>query len=246
MHLYVDIGIAAILALAIIIGIIRGFTKQFVGGFCWLIGIVGSIGLALIIVPALSRDGILNGFSAMASGWFNGDEFVAPINSYDDLLTTLSTSGFLGILKNENISQRIWATMSQSQMTTLGMYFGSMCSRIIVGFAVWLILLLIFKLIFWGVKKGLEKLAKLPVLRTLDRIFGAIWALIIAYVIIVVFAITAVEVIVVKWCPDETQELLRNTLSNSAIYQVLHDTNVIGAYLARLFNVDLTSLAPIV
>lgn len=246
MHLYVDIGIAAILVIALIVGIIKGFTKQFVGGFCWLIGIIGSIGLTLFIVPALVNNGILNGFIGTAAGWFTGEEFVAPISSYDELLATLSSSGFLSVLKNENISQRIWATMVQFEMTTLGTYFGSVCVKLIVGLGVWIVLLLIFKLIFWGVKKGLEKLAKLPVLRTLDKIFGAIWSLAIAYVIIVVFISTAVEVVVVKWCPAETQEALRNILSNSVIYQVLHETNVIGAYIARLLNVDLATLAPIV
>lgn len=246
MHLYVDIGISAIFVLALIIGIIRGFTKQFVGGFCWLIGLVGSIGLTLLIVPALVGSGALNGFSATATGWFSGDEFVMPIGSYDDLLAALSTSNFLSILKADSISQRIWATMSQSEMTTLGAYFGSMCAKLITGFAIWIVLLLVFKLIFWGVKKGLEKLSKLPVLHTLDRIFGAIWSFAIAYVIIVVFVITAVEIVIVKFTPIETQDAFRNILNNSAVFQILHDTNVIGAYLARLLNVDLATLAPIV
>lgn len=246
MHLYVDIGISAIFVLALIIGIIRGFTKQFVGGFCWLIGLIGSIGLTLLIVPALVGSGALNGFSATAIGWFSRDEFVMPIGSYDDLLAALSTSNFLSILKADSISQRIWATMSQSEMTTLGAYFGSMCAKLITGFAIWIVLLLVFKLIFWGVKKGLEKLSKLPVLHTLDRIFGAIWSLAIAYVIIVVFVTTAVEIVIVKFTPIETQDAFRNILNNSAVFQILHDTNVIGAYLAKLLNVDLATLAPIV
>lgn len=246
MNLYVDIGISAIFVLALIIGIIRGFTKQFVGGFCWLIGLVGSIGLTLIIVPALVKDGSLNDFSAVATGWFSGEEFIAPVNSYDDLLATLSASPFLAILKAENISQRIWITMSESGMTTLGMYFGAICAKLIVGFVIWIVLLLLFKLVFWGVKKGLEKLAKLPVLRTFDKILGGIWSVLIAYVIIVVFAITAAEVVIVRFCSSEIQETLRNVLNDSAVYQILHDTNVIGAYIAKLLNVDLSTLSPIV
>lgn len=246
MHLYVDIGICAVLVLALVIGIIRGFTKQFVGGFCWLIEIVGSVGLTLIIMSAIVKDGILNSFTATASGWFGGGEFVAPVNSYDDLLATLSSSGFLSILKAESISQRIWATMSQSGMTTLGEYFGLICAKLIAGFVIWIVLLLLLKLLFWGVKKGLEKLAKLPVLRTFDKILGAVWSTAIAYVIIVVFVMTAVEVAIVKFGSVEIQEKFRDILNNSAIYQILHDTNVIGAYLAKLLNVDLSALTPIV
>lgn len=246
MHIYVDIGICAILALSIVIGAIRGFNKQFVGGFCWLVGLVGSIGLTLIIVPLLVKDGILGGFSSAAAGWFSGEEFTTTINSYDELIATLSSSGFLSVLSAESISQRIWASMSQSQMATLGEYFGSICARFITGFALWIVLLLIFKLIFWGIKKLLNKLSKAPVLRTLDKIFGAVWSLVVAYVIIVVFVMTAAEIVIVKFIPGETQETFRALLNESTVFQVLHDTNVIGAYIAKMFNVDLAALAPAV
>lgn len=246
MPTYVDIGISAILVIALIVGVIKGFAKQFTGGFCGFIGLIGSIGLTLIIVPALVNGGALNGFSNVAAGWFKNEAFTTTIASNDDLIVTLSSSPFLSILKSENISGRIWATMSQSQMTTLGAYFGAICARLIVGFVIWVILLLIFKLIFWGVKKGLQKLATLPVLHTLDRIFGGIWALVIAYIIVVVFIMTAAEIVIVKWLPENVQEMLRNIVDNSMVFQMLHDTNVIGAYLARLLNVDLATLAPVI
>lgn len=245
MHLYVDIGISAILVIAIIVGIIRGFTKQFVGGFCGLVGLIGSIGLTLIIVPAIAEAGILNSFSSSAAGWFSGEAFTMQVTNQDELITALSSSGFLRILTTESISSRIWGTMNQLQMTTLGAYFGLICVKFIVGFVVWLVLLLLFKLIFWGIRKGMEKLAKLPVLRTLDRIFGAIWSLIVAYVIIVVFIITIAEIVAIKWLPAEIQDAFRSIIENSTVFQVLHDTNVIGAYIARLLNVDLATFAPI-
>lgn len=245
MHLYIDIGIAAIFVIALIIGIIRGFTKQFIGPVCGLIVFVGSIGLTLLIVPALVDAGILNGFSNSATGWFSGEAFTTAVSSKDDLTTVLMSSGFLSILSSENIVTRIWATMSAAQMPTLGTYFGSVCARLITGVVIWIILLLVLKLIFWGVRKGFEKLSKLPVLHTLDKIFGGIWAIVIAYVIIVVFVCTAAEIVVVKFLAPEQKEAFRSILNNSAVYQTLHDTNVIGAYIARLFNVDLTTLTPI-
>lgn len=245
MPIYIDIGICAIFALALLIGAIKGFTKQFIGGFCWLVGLVGSIGLTLIIVPALVKDGILDSFSESAASWFGGEAFTSTITSQEDLINALSTSGFLSILKADSISGRIWATMSQSNMSTLGVYFGAICARLIVGFVIWIVLLLIFKLLFFGIRKGLEKLSTLPVLRTFDRIFGAIWSLLITYVIVIVFLATAAEIVIVKWIPN-AQEMLRNIVDNSAVFQVLHDTNVIGAYLARLLNVDLATLTPIV
>lgn len=246
MHIYVDIGIAAILVIALIIGIVRGFVKQFTGGFCWLIGLIGSIGLTLIIVPALVDSGLLNKLASIAAGWFKSEEFIAPISSYEELTSTLASSNFLKILTSENISARIWSTMSQMQMTTLGAYFGFICTRLISGFAIWIVILLLIKLIFWAIRKGLIKLSTLPVLRTLDKIFGGVWALLLGYVVIVVFVITAAEVIIVKWTPADFQETFREIVDKSTIFNVLHDTNIIGTYIARMFNVDLATLAPIV
>ena len=246
MPIYVDIGIAAILVLSIIIGIIRGFVKQFTGGFCRLIGLIGSIGLTIIIVQALINAGAINWFSNLAAGWFSGEEFVTPIASYDELLNVMSSSSFLSILRADTISVRIWAAMSQSEMTTLGAYFGLICARLITAIVIWIVLLLIIKLIFFGIRKGLEKLSELPVLRTLDKIFGAMWSLVTAYIILVVFIITAVEIVIIKWLPPDTVEMLHNIVDNSIVFQILHDTNVIGSYIAQLLNVDLSTLAPIV
>lgn len=246
MPTYVDIGIGVILAIAFIVGLIKGFAKQFTKGLCGFIGFIGAVGLTLIIMPALISAGTLNGFANSAAGWFTGEEFIAPIASQDDLIATLSTSGFLSILTTENISGRIWATMSASDMTTLGQYFGAICARLITGAVIWLVLLLVIKFIFIGIKTGFEKLAELPVLHTLDKIFGVVWSLLNTYVILVVFVITAVEVVTVKFLPADIQDALRNIVENSMLFQVLHDTNVIGAYIARLLNVDLATLAPII
>lgn len=43
MALYVDIGIGIITLIALIVGIIKGFSKQFTKGLCGFIAFVGSI-----------------------------------------------------------------------------------------------------------------------------------------------------------------------------------------------------------
>lgn len=242
MPTYVDIGISAIFVIALVIGAIRGFTKQFFKGICRLIGLVGAVGLTMIIVPALHKAGTLNGFAATATNWFSGEEFITTITSEEDLLTVLS-GGFLKILSS--LSPRIWATMSANEMTTLGQYFGDMCARFIVGFVVWIVLLLIIKLIFFGIRKLFEKLSTLPVLRTLDKIFGGVWSLLIAYVILISFIATAAEIVIIKFVPS-FQATLEDIVNNSTVFQVLHDTNIIGSYVARLLGVDLATLTPIV
>lgn len=242
MATYVDIGIGAIFLIAIIVGIIRGFAKQFSSGICGFIGLVGAIGLTLIIMPALQSAGTLNGFSSSAAGWFSGEAFTTTVASEEELIGVMS-NGFLRILTS--LSSRIWTTMETNSMTTLGAYFGDLCARLITGIVIWIVLLLVIKFIFLGIKKLLEKLSKLPVLRTLDRIFGGIWSLLLAYVVVVSFITTALEIVIVKWMPN-LQETLQSIVNESTVFQVLHDTNIIGSYIARMIGVDLATLSPIV
>lgn len=239
---YVDIGIGAIFLIAIIVGIIRGFAKQFSSGFCGFIGLIGSIGLTLIIMPALQSAGTLSGFASSATGWFSGEAFTTAVAGEEELIAVMS-NGFLRILTS--LSSRIWTAMETNGMSTLGEYFGDMCARLITGIVIWIVLLLAIKFIFLGIKKLLEKLSKLPVLRTLDRIFGGIWSLLIAYVVVISLITTALEIVIVKWLPN-LQATLEEIVSNSTVFQVLHDTNIIGSYIARLLGVDLATLSPIV
>lgn len=246
MALYVDIGIGAILLIAIIVGLIMGFAKQFTKGLCGFIGFVGAIGLTIIIIPALHTAGTLNGFSSAAASWFSGEAFIAQISTQDELIATLNSSGILSILTNESISGRIWSTMSAAEMHTLGEYFGDICARLISGIVLWIVLLIIIKFIFLGIRVGFEKLSALPVLHTLDKIFGILWSVMVTYIILVVLVMTVGEIVIVKWLPENIQETLRTLVETSTVFKALHNTNIVGAYLARLIGIDLATLSPII
>lgn len=239
---YVDIGISIILLLAILIGALRGFAKQFTGGFCGIIGLIGSIGLTILILPALHRAGLLKSFAATATGWFKGETFTAELSDMEQLNEALS-AGFLRILSK--LSPRIWSSMEANGMNTLGAYFGDLCARFIVGTIIWIVLILIFKLIFWGIRRLLKKLASLPVLHTLDKIFGAIWSFAFTYIIVICILLTGAEIVVVKWLPN-VRDTLWGIISETKVFQFLHETNIFGSYVAQLLNVDLSTLMPIV
>ena len=242
MATYVDIGISIILLLAILIGAIRGFARQFTTGFCGIIGLIGSIGLTILILPAFHRAGLLKSFAATATGWFKGETFLVEISSAEQLNDTLS-SGFLRILSK--LSPRIWSTMESSGMNTLGAYFGDLSARFIVGAIIWIVLILIFKLIFWGIRRLLRKLASLPVLSTLDKILGALWSFAFTYIIFVCIILTVAEVVIVKWLPN-ARDTLWGIVNQTKVFQFIHETNIIGSYAAQLLNVDLSTLTPIV
>ena len=89
------------------------------------------------------------------------------------------------------------------------------------------------------------KLAKLPVLHTLDKIFGGLWSVGITYLIAVCLLLTVIEIVILKWIPD-FQPTLAQLAQDSHIFKLLHNTNVIGSYLADLFGVDLAMTVPAV
>ncbi len=241
MAIYIDIGLSAILLLSLIIGLIKGFAKQFTKGFCGLIGFVGAAALTLLIVPALHKAGTLNGFANAAAGWFKDEAFTTSVSGAEELASVMS-GGVLKILSG--LAPRMWLSMESMQLSTLGALFGDICARFIVGFVIWLILLLLIKFAFFGVKKLLDKLAQLPVLHTLDRVFGAIWSFGISLIFIFLI-ISAVEIVIVKWVPGAQPEL-QNLVSNSSVYQILHNLNLLGGYIGQLVGVDLSTLSPII
>lgn len=238
MPLYIDIGVGVIMVIAFIVGIIKGFAKQFTKGFCGFIGLIGSIALTIIIIPALQKAGTLGSFANVAAGWFSGEQFTTVVSGEEDIVALLST-GVMKILSG--LSPRIWNSMQIYGMNTLGAYFGDLLARFITGILLWIVLLIAIKFIFLGIRKLLEKMAKLPVLKTLDRIFGALWALLIAYVIVVIFITTAIEVVIIKWIPS-MYPTLSDIVNGSTLFNVLHDTNIVGAYIAKLLGVDLSVL----
>lgn len=240
MAIYVDIGISVIFVIAVLVGAIKGFAKQFNKVFCGFLGLIGAIALTVLIVPALQKAGLINSFSSVATNWFKKESFTTVIASHEEL-TDVMSSGSLKILSK--LSSRIWFSMQTYQMGTLGEYFGDLCARVISGVVIWIALLLLFKLVFWAIRFLLKKLSKLPVLRTLDKIFGALWGLVIAVVVMFVL-ITTFEIVIIKWMPNAID--LQSLVNDSAVYQFLHEINVAGAQLAKMMGIDLAALSPVV
>ncbi|MCM1194325.1 MAG: CvpA family protein [Firmicutes bacterium] len=237
----IDIAIGIIALIAAITGLVKGFTKQFVKGFCSLVSFFGALALAILLTPLIQQTEFFKNFSMTATGWFTADYFSTPVHSIEELNAVLGQS-FLKIL--ESVSDRIYTnTMLPGEMTTLGQYFGHVCATLIVGFVIWLLLLLIIKLALFGVQKLLTKLSQLPVLRTLDKIFGLVWSLGVTYLFVVCIGITAVEIVIVKFLPNQIDTFLRPLIENTFVFKVLHETNLVGSYIADLLGIDLLSLA---
>lgn len=241
MGLAIDIGIGVVVLVAAVIGLIKGFHNQFTKGLCSFLALCIAIALTVLIAPLVRPLGFYVGWQNSAAGWFSAEYFSAEVHSTEELTAVLEGTP-LGILKN--MSEQLYSDMQSMQLTTLGQFFGAAIINIIAAFVIWLILYLIIKFALYGVKRLLNKASEVPVLKTIDKIFGFIWAEAMTYLVVVVLILTIGEIVVIKFLPSNI-ETVRGVIESSHVLSFLHNFNL-GSVFAKLMGVDLSVLTPIV
>lgn len=237
----IDIVLVAVIVIALLVGLKKGMVKQLTGLLGGLVALVGSVALVSIIMPPLKEQEFYLSFVDLVTGWFKDDAYSVAIGSAEELSTVLSGVGALKLLAG--LSETLFETMQKMGCYTLGGLLGTIVADLIAEFVIWLILYIILKFIFKGIRALLLKVAHLPVIRTIDRIFGAIWSVAMAYIIIVGFLLTAVEVVILKFLPD-TWVAFSDIAVQSRILSFAHESNVLGSLLANMLEVELIPLAP--
>ena len=244
MGVLVDIIIAAIFAIALIIGAIKGFLKQ-ISALRGLVAFVGAIILTAFIINLLQPTGLYHSFTDVTSGWFGDELLNVRISSHTQLALVLSEHGTLKILTG--LSEVLFDDMQSISLATgtpcdtLAAFFGHYVANLILGFVMWLILLLLLLAIFKGIIKLMKNIIIMPTFKTVDRILGAIWSLALTYLILISLLFATAESLLIKFLPD-TWATMRDFISNTTILLWLHDTNIIGELIAALFSTSIESI----
>lgn len=241
MYIAIDIGIGIILLIAAIAGIIRGFHKQFTKGVCSFVAFFAAIAVTALLLPQLRVLDFYQGFQNTATSWFSSDLFTTKITSVEDLRAAIENSA-LSILSG--ISEQVFDSMQIAQVDTLGRFFGNAIVNVAAAFIVWLAFYLIIKFALFGIRALLTKAATLPVLKSIDKIFGFIWSEALTYLFVVSLLLTVVEIVVVQFLGDFV-EPLKDIIANSKLLNVAHNVNVIGSAVAKVFGIDLTVLTTV-
>lgn len=245
MGTYIDIALIAIAGLALIIGLAKGLVKQLSKLLSGFISFVGAVALTAIIVGALKNTTFFTTFTGTTSGWFSGEVFTTEVPG--GVVTAETVAGLLtgawSILSF--LSESFATSMSTLNFTTLGQLFGYLVALIITSFVIWLVLYIALKFIIKGIKSLLLKLVHLPVIKTIDKVLGAIWGVFMAYCIFIVILLTGVEVVFIKFFPEDAQEwqTVQAFIASSDILRVLNNTNVIGSWIAESLEVTLPVIA---
>lgn len=231
-----DVSLVALLLIVLIIGLCRGFAKQFGKGFCGFIGII--LATATCFVVMMFADGAqavaplkdwFDAFEKVTTSWFSGD------NGFGSFIANLGS--IEGIAK------------AAEQFGSVGGLFGNITAHAIIDIVLWIVSYLIFKYLLWGISALLRMLAKVPVFKTIDRIFGGMWAVLITYGVVIVLVYSVLVGICVKHGTDtgvlnDILAVIKRGVNESVVFSAVHNFNIVGAALGqRLFGVDIINFA---
>ena len=237
----IDLAIVGVFIVAIVIGLIKGFNKLFMGflseiGALFVAGILSVVTTnALVSIPQIA--GISNTFA----GWFSKLEFAnVAITTQDELVTLLSSSVLSFLEPNATV---IWEQMQQFSLTTLAGYAGLLILKAISIILCFVIILIVVRLVLKGIRILFDKLNKLTLFKILNMLMGAVWSVAVTYLIVVVVLLTGAEVVVGKFFETSIPSI-QAIVSDSAVLQLLHQSNFIGKYIAQLLSMPLPEIFP--
>ena len=244
MGLIIDILLGLAFLSAIIAGAIRGFCKQFTVPLLTTVSVLSASFLVAFVYPYITRSGILDWLTADVSGWFSADFYKVPIDSVETLQQTIS-GNYLRIISgmSENMYYRMVLMLEDSNFEiTIGNFFGQSIVNSIVELILWILAYLAVKYLLKGIRYLLQKITKVVVFKTIDKIFGLIWAVIFTYFIVVGLALTGTEIIIAQFTPN-FEPTFAQWITNSTLLKFAHNTNFFGSFLAEIFGLNMISLA---
>ena len=229
---FIDIGLGVVILIAALVGLAEGFSRQFSRPLCGLIAIFGGIGLTAFLFTIISKLGFYAGLETRAIALFNADFYSQQASDSESLAAILS-GGYLRLLSSS--SDMIWGKMSVMGVTTLGEYFGKLLIKVAAQFLIWVVLYLAIKYLLFGIKYLMTKIARVVVFKSIDRIFGIVWALALTYIILISLVLTTGELVLVKFFPSIADKA-SGYFAQTTMLKFLHNTNLIGSFVASILN----------
>ena len=232
----ISIGCLCLVALvALIIGLKRGFAAMAQKPKY----VVAAIFLAYFVMIALmslidNTEAHRSICKAFASITFTSQGYGVAVSSAEQLKSAMSGT-FWGFLKFN--ADNIYGQMTVGGMTTFGVFMATAIITFLEKLLLWLLSFLTIKYVLKGLQLLLEK-PSTGGLMFLDKTLGVLWTIGWAYFILVSLTYTLALMIVVLCFPQSGASAVA-FIKSVPILNHLHATNGVGAYIGRLFNVDI-------
>ena len=238
----IDLAIVGIFLIAIIVGLVKGFNKLFMGFLSEIGGLVVAGFLCVIVASKLIALPQIAQLSSTFAGWFSKMEIANLEITSLEQLTTLLSAGALSFLSGQ--AETIWAKMQELSVTTLGGYLGHVLLKIFASVLCFIVILIVVRLVLKGICALFQKLNKHTFFKVFNMIFGAVWAIAVTYLVVVGILLTGAELVVAKFF-ESNIPAIQAIVADSAVLKLLHDTNVLGSLISQLLSIPLPDLFPV-
>lgn len=241
----IDFVVIAIFLIALIVGMAKGFSRQFSVGVCALLGFVGATAATWLLSDTVMNIPFVHSLHTTFAGWFKAEQLNAVVDTTMSVADgTAAVSALLGETSFKFVSffsETIYNTMVASQVDTIAAMFGLVIVEMIVDIVMWIVFYLIVYYIFRALRMLLLRITEIGVFRVVDRLIGAVVAVAICYCVLVVIVMTGTEVALAKWATD-WEKPFYDIVEQSPVLTFLHSTNVIGGMLAKAMGMTLPAL----
>lgn len=237
----IDVSIVCIFLIALIVGLVKGFNKLFMGFLSEIGGLVVAGALCVVIANKLVEIPAINNLAPAIAGWFDRPNLTTEIASLDELATLLS-AGVLSFLSGK--AEFIWGKMQAYSVNTIAGYLGHVVLKVIAAALCFIVLLIVVRLILNGICTLLQKLNKYTAFKVINMILGVVWAVAATYLIVVCIVMTGAELVVSNWFSDSIPAI-QAAVADSAVLKLLHETNIVGQYISQALSIPLPDLFPV-
>ena len=238
----IDVCLIAVFLIAVVIGLVKGFNKVFMGFLSEIGGLAVAAALCSVIANKLLAIPQFANLSLTFANIFKAETANVTVTSLEEL-SALLTSGVWGLLAGK--ADYIWLKMQTYSTETLAAYGGYVMLKAITIFVCFIVLLLLVRFVLNTICKLFQKLNKHTVFKVLNMILGVVWAFSITYLLVVGVLLTGAEIVISKFMADNIAGI-QAAIGDSAILKLLHDTNFIGRLISNSFSIPLPDLFPTV
>lgn len=241
----IDFVVLAIFLVALIVGTVKGFSRQFSVGVCVLLGCIGATAATWLLSDIVMNIPFVNSLHTTFAGWFKAEQLNTVVDTSLSVKEgTAAVSALLGETTFKFMSlfsETIYTAMVSSQVNTIAAMFGLIIVEIIADIVMWIVFFIVVYYIFRALRMLLMRITEIGLFRLIDRLIGAVVAVAITYCIVVVILMTGAEVVLAKWLTQWEQPFY-NIVEQSPVLTFLHSTNVLGGMLAKAMGMTLPSL----
>ena len=240
-----DFVLLGFLLVTVIIGLKRGFAKMISNFLCVVVALGGSVIATSLLIGVVKGLDLYVQLQVSMMGLFSQPFMTTAVASPEALTELLAGEGAGAFSVLGGLSAQIFEGMQLAGVDTLSAFLGDLLATIIAGFAIWLVSYILLKYICIGLKKLICLIAGVPVIKSIDKIIGAVFSVAFGYVIVFGVLYPAFGIVCAKFFPDLGAQVVAMA-NQSMLFSYVHHTNVIGDLLCGMFQVDYATFAPIV